>query len=667
MTARDEMDDRSAAVRVLGAVLAAIAGGTAVAVFAPSAPNARDLLGLSDPGALTTFGVPAVTAIGYVAVSLAVGSALFAAFFVPPQADRVLDIGGYRAMRWAGRLFAVWVVCAVAMIGLSVSDQSGKSVAALFSSGEFWKGYGSVADARTWTVTAAFALLAMLFARFGMHWGYTFGALGFGIASLMPLALAGHSAAGGNHDLAANSLILHIVAAVAWLGGLFAVVTYALAAGKWRVLAVRRFSRAAFWLILVVAVSGVINAAVRVGFGDLFSSAYGRIVVAKVMALLILGALGAWHRRQTIVSLETEPDPPRSLFVRFGIVELIVFAVTYGIAVALSKTPPPAGSINPKITPMEETLGYRLDGPPTLARLLFDWRFDLIFGTAAIVLGVVYLRGVYRLRKRGDEWPIGRTVAWVAGCAILLLATSSGFGRYAPAMFSIHMINHMTLSMLVPVLLVLGGPVTLALRALPVAGRGNPPGPREWIQYGVSSPVAKVLGHPAVTVVMFVGSFYVLYLGGLFDVIVKYHAAHLLMNVHFLLSGYLFYWTVIGVDHAPYKLRPIAKLGVVWSTIPLHAFFGVALMMTSGIIAETYYKSLMLPWRIDLASDQRVGGGIAWAAGEIPLALVMVALVIQWNREDDKDARRYDRNAERDDDAELREYNEMLAQLGRDN
>lgn len=414
MIRHDEMDDRGSTVRVLATILAVVAGGFAIAVFLPSAPTARALLGLRDPGGVTTYGVPAVTAIGYVAVALAVGSALFAAFFVPPQSDGLLDIGGYRAMRWAGRFFAAWVMCSVTMTVLSVSNLVGKSVWQLLSSGDFFTAYSTVSDAHTWTVTGVLALIAMVFARVGMHWGYVFGALLFGVLSLLPLALAGHSAAGGNHDLAANSLILHIIAAVIWFGGLFAVVTYALASGRWRALAVRRFSRVAFWLILVVGVSGVINAAVRVSLADLFTSTYGWIVVAKVGALGVLGALGAVHRRRTIASLDEAPDPPRSLFVRFGLVELLVFAITYGIAVALSQTPPPAGRVRPDISPMEEKLGYRLDGPPTVARLAFDWRFDLIFGTAAIVLCAVYLRGVWRLRQRGDAWP---SAAQLPGCS----------------------------------------------------------------------------------------------------------------------------------------------------------------------------------------------------------------------------------------------------------
>ena len=105
-------------------------------------------------------------------------------------------------------------------------------------------------------------------------------------------------------------------------------------------------------------------------------------------------------------------------------------------------------------------------------------------------------------------------------------------------MFSVHMATHMLLSMVAPVLFVLGAPVTLGLRALPVAGRGSPPGPREWLLALVRSPVAKVLTHPVVALVLFVGSFYALYFSGLFDTALNYHWAHLLMNAHFLLAGY---------------------------------------------------------------------------------------------------------------------------------
>src|SRR4029078_214720 len=145
----------------------------------------------------------------------------------------------------------------------------------------------------------------------------------------------------------------------------------------------------------------------------------------------------------------------------------------------------------------------------------------LLFGTAAVVVAVLYVLGVRRLRRRGDGWPMGRTMAWLCGCAALLFTTSSGLGRYMPAMFSMHMVAHMMLSMLVPILLVLGAPVTMALRALPAAGRDDPPGPREWLLAALHSRVSRFLTHPIVATVIFVAGFYGLYFGGLFDAAVS--------------------------------------------------------------------------------------------------------------------------------------------------
>lgn len=662
-SSRDSMQERPGVVAGIVWALAWVTGIAAVVVTAIGASSAFEIAGVPDPGKLTTYGLPTVTALGQVCAAIALGAAMFAAFFVPPQSDGVLDVGGYRAIRIAAKASLGWAICALLLIPLTLSNVSGQSLGSVISPSNLIDAYGQVAGARNWLWTAIFAIIAAIVARVALRWGWTILVLALAVLSLMPSALAGHSAAGGNHDLATNSLILHIVGATTWMGGLIAVLIYALANGRWRVLAVGRFSRIAFWCILVVGISGVINALVRVHLGDLFTTTYGLLIVAKAVALGILGAIGAWHRRITIRKLAHEAAE-KSVFVRYAIVETLVFGATFGLAAGLSITPPPTDE-NLQLTPAEVVIGYRIDGPPTFLRLMLDWRFDLLFGTLAIVLAAVYLRGVWRLHKRGDKWPVGRTVAWLLGCLLLLLATSSGLGRYSPAMFSVHMIGHMMLSMMVPVLLVLGGPVTLALRAIPPAGRGNPPGPREWIQTAIHSPVSRFVTNPAIAAILFVGSFYVLYLGGLFEMVVRYHAAHILMNVHFLISGYLFYWLVIGIDPAPRKVSPVAKLGIVWGSLPFHAFFGVALMMTSAVIAESYYRGLALPFNSDLYDDQRVGGGIAWATGEIPLVVIMIALLVQWRRQDEKQARRYDRKSVRDHDADLTDYNEMLKELNR--
>ncbi|GAA2068500.1 cytochrome c oxidase assembly protein [Williamsia deligens] len=657
----DTIDLRRSAA---GAVAWAVTWGAvavAVIVTAVSASTAVELLGIPDPGWVTTYGIAAVQGIGEVAAALAVGSVLFAAFFVPPQRDGVLDVGGYRAMRWAAVSALVWAVASVLMIPLSLSNVSGLPLSETLSPGRWADALDQVADARSWLWTAVFAVLAAIVARVGLRWWTTLVALAIAVLSLMPLALGGHSSAGGDHDLATNSLILHIVGASVWMGGLFAVLAYARGLGGHTALAVQRFSRVALWCIVVVGVSGVINALIRVHLDELFTTTYGRVVLLKVLALVVLGALGAVHRRRTVTALSADPGD-RGAFMRFALVELGVFAATFGLAVGLARTPPPARDTSSiSVTAVE--LGYDLPGKPTLETIATFWRPDLILGLAAIVLGATYLRGVLRLRRRGDAWPVGRTVSFTLGAVLLLVTTSSGLGAYSPAMFSIHMIAHMLLSMLIPVLFVLGGPVTLALRALTPAGSASPPGPREWILAALHSPVSRFLTHPLVAFAQFVGSFYILYFSGLLDAVATYHAAHILMNIHFLVSGYLFYWVVIGIDPSPRAVQPLIKVAMVFAALPFHAFFGVILMSQDTVIARDWFGELRLPWNTDLLADQRVGGSIAWAAGEVPLVIVLIALFIQWTRHDQRVARRLDRRADRDDDAELTEYNAMLAGL----
>ncbi|MFC6467939.1 cytochrome c oxidase assembly protein [Gordonia humi] len=656
---RDRLSDPSGPRRLLVAAMVVVGAVAGALVTAASAATALRLAGVPDAGGLTTYGVPVVTAVGQISAAIGLGSAMFAAFFVPPQKGGALDVGGFRAIRWAYTAMLTWAVCALLMIPLTISNVSGYSLSETLKPDNLATAYGQVADGRYWLWTAIFALLAAIVARAALRWGWTFAVLGLAFLSLMPSALAGHSSAGGGHDIATNSLILHIVAAAVWTGGLLVVLAYAFGGGRWRTLALHRYSRVAFWCLIVVGVSGVINALVRMPIGQLFTTTYGLIVLGKLLAFVLAGAIGGLHRWVTIRELDATDEPKKSLFVRFAAVELIVLAVAFGFAAGLSRTPPP-DLATADVSPMELKIGYDLNGPPTVARLLFDWRFDIVFGTAAVIMAVVYLRGVWRLHKRGDAWPVGRTVAWLLGCLSLLIATSSGMGRYSPALFSSHMMGHMMLSMLAPVLLVLGGPVLLALRALPPAGRGNPDGPREWILTALHSKFSRFITHPAIVVVVFVGSFYVLYLGGLFDIVVEHHSAHLLMNLHFIVSGYLFYWITIGIDPAPRQLSPVAKLGIVIGALPFHAFFGVALMMTQRIIAGDYYSQLLPSFPLDLAADQRVGGGIAWATGEFPLVIVMLALLVQWRRQDDRAARRFDRKEDRDSDAELEAYNAML-------
>ncbi|MDT5321543.1 MAG: hypothetical protein QOD88_4065 [Mycobacterium sp.] len=643
--------------------VAVLAGCTAAGIGALSVAAALTATGLPDPGPVTTLGLPFVRAAGEVAAVVAVGAFLLAAFLVPPQHSGVLDVDGYRAVRVGTVAAGAWAVCAALLVPLTISDVSGQPITAHLNPASLWSLASLINISTAWRWTALLAATVMLASLPVLRWSWTPLLLVGSLATLIPLGLTGHSSAGGSHDLATNSLLIHLVAASLWAGGLLALLAHVIRDGQHADLAARRFSVIALWCFGAMALSGVVNALVRILPSDLLTTDYGRLVLAKFVALCLLGVAGWRQRRTGVAALQADPSS-RAGLIRLALIEALLFGITFGIAVGLGRTPPPPLPIGIPSIP-DVKIGYDFAGPPTPARVLFDWRFDLIFGTAAIVFAALYLAGVRRLRRRGDAWPPGRAVAWLLGCLTLLFVTSSGLGRYMPAMFSMHMVAHMLLSMLVPILLVLGGPVGLALRALPAAGRGDPPGMREWLLAALHSRVSRFLTNPVVATVLFVAGFYGLYLGGLFDTAVGSHMGHVVMNVHFLVSGYLFYWVVIGVDPTPRPIPPLAKVAVVFASLPLHAFFGVVLMSMQKVLGESFYRSLHLSWHTDLLGDQRLGGGIAWAAGEIPLVVVMIALLVQWSRSDQRTATRLDRAADRDEDAELAAYNAMLAELAR--
>lgn len=647
-------------VVVMGAAVAVLvaAGLTALSGAAPVAA-----LGLPDPGTLTTVGLPAVRALAEVCMVVTIGALLLAAFLVAPQRSGYLDVAGYRALRTGSYASTGWAATALLMVPLSVADALGRPVGEVLRPGLLVDVVPRLTGATAWALTAVVALLVLIGCRSVLTWGW--GVVLFGVALIgpLPVTLTGHSAGGGAHDVATDSLVLHVLAASLWVGGLVAVLALAAARGPDRdaalATAVPRFSRLALVCWVVLAATGVLNALIRVPVAELFGSTYGLLVLAKTAALVVLGVLGALHRRHGVD--RAARGEPKALL-RLGGVEVLLMLGTVGLAVALGASAPPDGAEGPP-SRTEVLLGYDLSGPPTLLRLALEWRFDLIFGTAALLGVAVYLAGVWRLRRRGDAWPVGRTVAWLSGCAALLIATSSGIGRYGPAMFSVHMAEHMILSMLVPILFVLGAPVTLALRSLPPAGRGAPPGPREWLLAAVHSRPARWLTHPLVSLPLFVGSYYALYFSGLFAAALPEHGAHVLMNLHFLVTGALFFWPLVGVDPAPRRLPPVARMAVVFASVPFHAFFGVALMSANDVIGGQFYRGLALPWVPDPLRDQQLGGGLAWASGEIPLLLVVIALLVQWSRLDERSARRDDRRADADGGSDLAAYNAMLHRL----
>ncbi|MEV3930519.1 MULTISPECIES: cytochrome c oxidase assembly protein [unclassified Streptomyces] len=305
--------------------------------------------------------------------------------------------------------------------------------------------------------------------------------------------------------------------------------------------------------------------------------------------------------------------------------------------------------------------GMNMDLPPfTLVRGL-EFSADPFFLIGCVAALVLYGYGVLRLRARGDGWPVNRTVFFVLGVLSIALVMCTGLNDYGMVMFSVHMVQHMVISMVSPILLLLGAPVTLALRALPVAGRGRT-GPRELLLKLLHSRYMKIITHPVFTIPLFIASLYGLYFTPLFDFLMESKAGHLTMMVHFLAVGLVFFWPIMGVDPGPHRPGYVMRMLELFAGMPFHAFFGIALMMATQPMVKAY-ENPPASLGIDALSDQSMAGGIAWAFSEIPSVLVLIALVFQWYRSEQRTAKRSDRAADRDDDKELKAYNAYLASL----
>jgi putative copper resistance protein D len=277
----------------------------------------------------------------------------------------------------------------------------------------------------------------------------------------------------------------------------------------------------------------------------------------------------------------------------------------------------------------------------TWSQLFAGWSVEwLPLITIAITAGV-YLSGVVVLRRRGDAWSPWRTVSFVGGgMGTLLIATQSALAAYDLTLLSAHMVQHMLLSMLAPIFMALGAPVTLALRTLPARGRG-------WLLAFLHSRFARVLTYPLVAGFLFIANPFVLYFTPLYEATLRHPWVHEWNHLHFVVVGCLWFFLIIGVDPLPNRMSYPMRMLAVFVTMPFHAFLGVTIMSANGLIAENWYTALERTWGVSPLADQRLAGGIIWGSGELVSLVVILALFVQWARDSDREARREDRRLDR--------------------
>lgn len=475
-------------------------------------------------------------------------------------------------------------------------------------------------------------------------------------------ALTGHAAGATDHHLAVSAMFLHLIGSALWLGVIGTLLLMRGPLGADAKSVVQRGSRIAIWAAVVLIVSGVASAWVRLSSpSDLVATPYGRLLVLKIALMSLAVALAAWHRARNLPRLSEEHV--RTRFWRVMVVDVAALVTVVGIAVVLSGTEPPvpiASAVDP--TPAYYLTGYDLPPPPTMLAWVTLWRLEVISAMVLVSAAVVYARWAARLRRRGDRWPWYRTASFLGGIALLAWITQGAPTIYGMVTFSGHMIQHMLLAMMVPLPLVFGAPITLALRALSARADGSM-GPREYLRGVVESRWVRFFANPTVAAVNFAGSLVVFYYSPLFEFALRNHVGHLLMVVHFTVAGYLFVNALVGIDPGPTRPAYPMRIVVLFATMAFHAFFGVSLMSSEVLLAPTWFGLMGRPWGADALADQQYGGQLAWGIGELPVLLLAIGVIVAWRRDDAKEARRKDRQAERDDDAELRAYNDMLSQV----
>lgn len=646
---------------------------------------------LSDPGALTRWALPVAKAVQNGAMAAVIGALVFSVAILPKslkftrsrkvRADEPEHPAFARALTLAGYASAVWTLAAVAVLVFTYSDVSGLP---LSGDASYTQGLGAfVTDFSAGRAWLAVSIIAAVVTT-----------LSFGVRSLnglaattvlaagaiVPIALVGHSAGGDDHSAAVNSIGLHLAGVCLWIGGLVVLAVISRQLGPITGVVLRRYSALAGFAFALVFLSGIVNASLRITSLSQLNSEWGNLVIVKAAATLLLGVIGFLHRRWIIPQLpakipgsaagSSERGGPRAksanriLWQLIG-VELLIMSAVSGVAVALGRTATPRPEeLPPNASPARILTGYDLPPELTTERYLTEWRFDWLWVAIVLVLAVSYIAGMIKVRRRGDKWSVVRALCWLFGLAALTYVTSGAPAVYGMVLFSTHMLAHMSLTMVVPLFLVLGAPVTLALKALRPRGDGTR-GIREWILIGVHSWFSKLVTNPIFAAVNFAGSIVIFYYSELFGFALRQHVGHELMVVHFLLTGYIFVLTMIGIDPLPYRAPYPLRLVILLATMAFHAFFGVAVMGGTSLIQASYFGNMGRDWGLSALADQQLGGSIMWGLGEIPTVMVAIGVALQWSRTDARETRRKDRAAERNNDAELTAYNNMFANLAK--
>lgn len=636
---------RLAIVAIALAAVAALVSAVAVANLLsvlPPLPGRQEADAVT--GLISSFGDTIVRLTSAATLGLIAGMVAF----LPAAADGTLSDVALRLARWAGRAAQLWFVAAMLMTFAGPAFTTGVPIAYTMRPDIWWYLLTSTPSALAWLVSAVVALATALVAyrakrasAFVVCW------LAGAVATVF-VAVTGNVSVGLDHDWATDAAGVAAAGLVLLTSGAVGAVAARSEAG------VSRYHRAVLPLLGLTTLGwGLVAWQQLAGVHPFDTPAGGPVLVGAVLTGLLL-ASWLWRQLDRGAGARRRVD---------SVARDVVLYILGTAALSAAAHLPPPRFVIPQSSQVNY-LGYDVDVPATIARLAGLGRPNLLWVLLALGAIAAYLWGMVRVRRAGGHWPVSRLLFWLGGWLLTLYLATSGLWMYSTAVYSWHMLVHMTVNMMVPVLCVLGAPFTLVDAASRVRGPDELPGPRELISGLGANRFVRFLLSPPVLWINYVSSLFLVYFTPLFDWLMRYHWAHQLMLLHFMIAGYLFFNLLIGPDRNPWQLPYLVKFALLVSVMPFHAIFAVGIMMAQHVIGETFYRTIAVPWVGDLLADQNIAGQITWFTGEVPVFVAVIALAAQWFRSDSREAAVADLLADTGADGdELGAYNDMLAQL----
>lgn len=550
---------------------------------------------------------------------------------------------GRRFAAWGGRTAQVWFAASVLNTFANPAYINGVGLHTTLTPASWWTFLWASPSALAWLLSAVVALGCLVAGYVSRRWATFAVSWLAGIGALLFVSVTGNVTVGLNHDWATDAAVVLTLTAAPLVS--FAVGAWLLGTDE----AARSYQRVTVPLLGLAAASQAVIAWHQLAGVSPLATPFG--LWQLVMAAIAVLWLASWTVRAV--------RGPRA---GAGIGRDVVLAVAYLAALTAENHVPSPRFLEPQ-NAMINYLGYEVLLAPTLQRLVSLGRPNLLWVVIVVAALTWYAVAWLRARRLGRPVSVSRLIAWSAAWVLTLFLAVSGMWEYSTVQYSWHMVVHMTVNMMVPVLAVLGAPLTVLRSASdPGPGRIGAAAALDAIQ---DTRAWQILTGPLVAWLLYVGSLFLVYFTPAFAWLMRYHWAHQLMLLVFMATGYLFFDQIIGSDKVGRQLPHLLKLALVISVMPFHAIFAVSILSSRTLIGEEFYSVIAAPWVHDLLADQNVAGQATWFLGEVPLFLVIAALAAQWFRADKTEAADFDAAEDSGADQSHDAYNEMLAELSR--